>query len=109
MYDVAGVRSVANLAPVRGVESIRGVSEGAVSGEKGVEGKGFTEVLAEAAKGARAEENAAIESVEAFAQGRTGVHEVMIAQERASIALRYAVTLKNRAIEAYRELMNTQV
>lgn len=109
MYDVASVRGAANLAPVRGVESPKG-GTGAVGGsDKRVDQKGFTDILAEAAQGARAEENAAIESVEAFAQGKTGVHEVMIAQERASIALRYAVTLKNRAMEAYRELMNTQV
>jgi flagellar hook-basal body complex protein FliE len=38
-----------------------------------------------------------------------GIHEVMIATEKANIAIRYATTLKNKAIEAYRELMNTQV
>jgi flagellar hook-basal body complex protein FliE len=34
---------------------------------------------------------------------------VVIASEKANIAVRYAVTLKNKALEAYRELMNTQV
>ena len=38
-----------------------------------------------------------------------GIHEVMIASEKANIEIRYATTLKNKAIEAYRELMNTQV
>jgi flagellar hook-basal body complex protein FliE len=38
-----------------------------------------------------------------------GIHEVVIASEKASIAVRYAVTLKNKALEAYHELMNTQV
>lgn len=38
-----------------------------------------------------------------------GIHEVMVAAEKASIQLRYAVTLKNRVIEAYRELMRTPV
>jgi flagellar hook-basal body complex protein FliE len=33
----------------------------------------------------------------------------VIASEKASIAVRYAVTLKNKALEAYHELMNTQV
>jgi len=33
----------------------------------------------------------------------------MISTEKANISLRYATTLKNKAIEAYRELMNTQV
>ena len=33
----------------------------------------------------------------------------MIATEKANVALRFATTLKNKAVEAYRELMNTQV
>jgi flagellar hook-basal body complex protein FliE len=38
-----------------------------------------------------------------------GIHEVMIASEKASIELRYATTLKNKALEAYRDLMSTPV
>ena len=38
-----------------------------------------------------------------------GIHEVVIATEKASIAVRYATTLKNKALEAYHELMSTQV
>ncbi|MCX5742168.1 MAG: flagellar hook-basal body complex protein FliE [Proteobacteria bacterium] len=38
-----------------------------------------------------------------------GIHEVIIASEKANIAVRYATTLKSKALEAYRELMNTQV
>jgi flagellar hook-basal body complex protein FliE len=46
-----------------------------------------------------------------FAAGdpAVGMHETMIAAEKASIGLRYAVTLKNKLLEAYRELMNTPV
>ena len=35
--------------------------------------------------------------------------EQRIAAEKAAIGLRYAVTLKNKVLEAYRELMNTPV
>lgn len=38
-----------------------------------------------------------------------GIHEVVIANEKANIAVRYATTLRSKALEAYRELMNTQV
>lgn len=56
-------------------------------------------------------ETDATKAAEAFAKGDTGagIHEVMIASEKANVALRFATTLKNKAIEAYRELMNTQV
>src|SRR5882672_1679255 len=77
-----------------------------------VEGPGsFGEVLTGAITEARGNEKAAVDAAERFASGdaSTGIHEVMIAQEKAAIAVRYAVTLKNRALEAYRELMNTPV
>jgi flagellar hook-basal body complex protein FliE len=60
---------------------------------------------------ARAAEHRATGAAEQFAKGDPGmgIHEVVIASEKANIAIRYATTLKNKALEAYRELMNTQV
>ena len=37
------------------------------------------------------------------------IHQVMIAMEKASLALEFAVQVRNKAIEAYQELMRTQV
>jgi flagellar hook-basal body complex protein FliE len=60
---------------------------------------------------AHATEHASTHAAEQFAKGDPGmgIHEVMIASEKANVSLRYATTLKNKALEAYRELMNTQV
>jgi flagellar hook-basal body complex protein FliE len=60
---------------------------------------------------ARVAEQASTQASEAFAKGdpNVGIHEVVIASEKANIAVRYVTTLKNKALEAYRELMNTQV
>ena len=60
---------------------------------------------------AHAAERTATDAAEKFAKGDPGmgIHEVVIASEKANIAVRYATTLKNKALEAYRELMNTQV
>lgn len=67
----------------------------------------FVHTLAEA----RRLEGTAQTASTQFSNGdpHVGIHEVMIETEKASIALRYATTLKNKALEAYRELMNTQV
>jgi len=64
-----------------------------------------------ALKDARGLEDKASEAAQKFAAGdpSMGIHEVVIAAEKANIAVRYATTLKNKAVEAYRELMNTQV
>jgi flagellar hook-basal body complex protein FliE len=70
-------------------------------------GEAFTKALSDA----RGLEKDAASQAERFAQGdpSVGIHEVVIAAEKANISVRYATTLKNKAIEAYRELMNTQV
>lgn len=67
----------------------------------------FEKALSEA----HAAEDKATHAAEQFARGDAafGIHEVVIASEKANIAVRYATTLKNKALDAYRELMNTQV
>ena len=45
-----------------------------------------------------------------FALGRTdNIADVMIAQEKASVALQYTVQISNRLIEAYNEIIRIQV
>jgi flagellar hook-basal body complex protein FliE len=92
------LRGIAGIAGVPGVERPAGKVELAGS---------FGKALADA----HAAEHVATDSAERFAKGDPGmgIHEVVIASEKANIAVRYATTLKNKALEAYRELMNTQV
>jgi flagellar hook-basal body complex protein FliE len=70
-------------------------------------GNAFASALTEA----RNSEQSSTNMAERFAHGdpSVGIHEVMIASEKANISLRYATTLKNKAVEAYKELMATQV
>ncbi len=45
-----------------------------------------------------------------FAIGKVdNVHDVMISQEKASIALQYTVRVKNAILEAYNEIMRIQL
>lgn len=73
------------------------------------DGPDFGSHLIDTLASARTSETRAEDMAERFAEGdpEVGIHEVMIATEQAQVSLRYAVTLKNKAIEAYRELMNT--
>jgi flagellar hook-basal body complex protein FliE len=41
--------------------------------------------------------------------GEKNLHEAMIAMEKADITLRFAVQVRNKAIEAYQEIMRIQV
>jgi len=89
------------------VTEIRGIDEGPHKAKQADLGEAFANALTEASN----TEKTATHSAERFAKGdpTMGIHEVMIASEKANIEIRYATTLKNKAIEAYRELMNTQV
>lgn len=74
-------------------------------------GGDFAQALTEAIGQARGDERRAMAAADGFAVGdpAVGIHEVVIASEKSNISLRYATTLKNKLLEAYRELMNTPV
>jgi flagellar hook-basal body complex protein FliE len=95
-----------SLAPIQAPQ-IAGLTETSPATKKVDLGNAFENVLDEA----RTAESRSTEASEKFANGdpSIGIHEVVIESEKASIAVRYVTTLKNKAIEAYRELMNTQV
>lgn len=45
-----------------------------------------------------------------FALGKsTNTHDLKIAQEKANVALQYTVAVRDKFIEAYREIMNMQI
>ena len=45
-----------------------------------------------------------------FAEGRiSNIHEVIIEAEKASLALRLTVEVRNRIVEAYRDIMRMQI
>jgi len=98
--------SIAPITPPA-VPEIAGVSAAERPAAKPELAGSFSKALSEA----HAAENRATDAAERFAKGDPGmgIHEVVIASEKANIAIRYATTLKNKALEAYRELMNTQV
>ena len=70
-------------------------------------GQSFEGMLSEAV-GKVSQLNAAAETQnDAFASGRSGqLHENMIALEKANVALRMMVSVRNRVVEAYRDLMH---
>lgn len=55
-------------------------------------------------------QNYAEETEMQFALGySTNTHDLRIAQEKANIALQYTVAVRDKVIEAYREIMNMQI
>ena len=65
----------------------------------------FEAALAEANETLRTAE----QSAQQLAEGEVDVVETMIALGRADLSLRFVVALRNRALEAYNEIMRLQV
>ena len=98
--------SIAPIAPI----ALPTAAE-ATAPSRGVGGAAFGDVLGDAIANARATERTSTDLSARFGEGdpSVGIHETIIAAEKANVSLRYATTLKNKLVEAYRELMATSV
>jgi flagellar hook-basal body complex protein FliE len=94
---------------IRGVDAYARSGVPAEAAPKRTEKAGFGDVLLDSMKAASSAEAEAEQVSEAMVAGKADIHEAVIAQEKAGIALRFALTLKNRAVEAYREILNTPI
>lgn len=89
-------------------------NQGSVMGSNGVAGskneKSFAETLKDAVQNVNELQKNADVQMEKLATGKTdNIPEVMIAAEKADIALRLMVQVRNKVIEAYQEVMKMQV
>lgn len=73
------------------------------------EASGFSQVVVQLLQDANADQLGAESQARELAEGRGDVLETMIAINRADLSLRLTVQLRNRALEAYQELMRIQV
>jgi flagellar hook-basal body complex protein FliE len=53
-------------------------------------------------------ENEADISIMDLLKGKTDIHETMIALQKADISMRLLLTIRNKAIESYKEIMHMQ-
>ena len=82
----------------------------AVPHEKGKQKDGVD--FAKALKGAISEVNRldseGDRSIVDLLQGKTGIHETMVALQKADISMRLVLAIRNKVLEAYREIMRMQ-
>jgi|KNS2Surf_BmetaT_FD_contig_41_2105195_length_932_multi_3_in_0_out_0_2 flagellar hook-basal body complex protein FliE len=66
----------------------------------------FSETLVKAGQQIAAPQVDAQRAMDSFAKGMDGrIHETMITVEKADISLKYMVAVRNKLIEAYKEIM----
>ena len=74
------------------------------------EGVSFADTLSESLDKVNDLQKEADKAIEDFATGKTrNIHETMIAVNKADIAFRLTMQVRNKIVEAYQEVMRTQV
>ena len=78
--------------------------------EDKAQGKSFAETLKSFLHDVNQLQSEAADHVEALVAGETvDIHDVMIAVEKASVSFEMVMEIRNKILEAYQELMRTQV
>ncbi len=85
-------------------------SPGAKEAKAPSQSEGFTQVLGDMVNKVNDLHNKADKSIQDFVTGESkGLHEVMIAVEKSSISFQFLNQVRNKAVEAYQEIMRMQV
>ena len=67
---------------------------------------GFSEIIKGAINNVNGLDREANKSIVDLLQGKTGIHETMIALQKADVSMRLFLTIRNKVLEAYREIMH---
>ncbi len=94
--------SISNLQPVQ--------RPAEPSADAPVAGPSFGEQVKDAVEHINDLQSNAADLVEKVATGQTeDVHKAMIAMEHASLSFNFGLQVRNKALEAYQEIMKTQI
>ncbi len=69
-------------------------------------GEDFGQTLLDAVAHADRVARAADQASEGLVAGTVSIHEALIAMEKANLTLQFGTTIRNKLLEAYREIMN---
>ena len=98
------------LLNIPGVERTNSSSGINVNDGKAVKGQSFGEVLQEQIQEVSNEMVEADQMGQDLISGRSNnIHETMLALSKADISFRLLLRVRNKAVEAYQEIMRTQV
>jgi flagellar hook-basal body complex protein FliE len=108
---ISAIGSLAAAFNNTAMQGITNHSNGVAGAAKATEAKGdFGSVIVNALEGLQATQNNADNlAVKAATGDLNDVHDYMIAASEASLATEYTVAVKNRAVEAFNEIMRMQV
>ncbi|MEA3359334.1 MAG: flagellar hook-basal body complex protein FliE [Thermodesulfobacteriota bacterium] len=90
---------------------IEGVQSAPLNNNKKVNSKGtpdFSKIIKGAINNVNKLESDANKSVAGLLQGKANISEAMIALQKVDISMRYLMAIRNKAMQAYREIIHMQ-
>lgn len=95
------------MTEIKNIELLKGLPE-----LKELEGKkkySFEKVLKDAIQEVSQVEQEARKAIEAFSRGELSIHQVVLAMEKADLALQTLIQVRNKVLTAYEEISRMQV
>ena len=80
-----------------------------VAGSEKADGKGFGDALTQAVSKVDAMQTEADQEATKVARGEGNLHELSLSLEKADVAMRVAVKVRNKLVDAYNEVMRMSV
>ena len=108
---VSGISGATSVSPISGASTTNGLGavDGSAAGTQ-APGDSFLNSLSDAFGQLNGQLNAADASMADFAAGGSAdLHTVMLQMEEASVGLKAAVDVRDKLLEAYQEIMRTQL
>ncbi len=108
---ITGVNAVAGIAPQGPASGVTGPAATGLmrAGEAGTTSAPFAALLTDAVGDVNQLESQARKAVEGLMTGSgVDVHQAMIATEKASMAFELSLAVRNKAVQAYQQVMSMQ-
>jgi flagellar hook-basal body complex protein FliE len=109
--NVSGISGTSSVSPISGAGTLNGAGavDGSAAGTQ-APGDSFLNSLSDAFGQLNSQLNAADASMADFAAGGSAdLHTVMLQMEEASMSLKATVDVRDKLLEAYQEIMRTQL
>ena len=104
---LAQIRSMSQAGKAGGVGGIGGAAGAGAKGVAGVD-NGFAKLLKQGIESVNSTQNKAADIANKFERGVPGVElpQVMLEMQKANVSFRALTEVRNKFVEAYREIMN---
>ena len=108
---ISGISGASSVSPISGASTLNGAGavDGSAAGTQ-APGDSFLNSLSDAFGQLNTQMNAADSSMANFAAGGSAdLHTVMLQMEEASLSVKTATDVRDKLLEAYQDIMRTQV